>query len=95
MQKLWIEVYRSSSGDPGSFQLKTVEVGYPIGFHPRGVKHAVIAIDLRIRDLPLYKPFWSMGEWLLLVEQGARLAQEIAALLCTAVTEGECVLSTR
>jgi hypothetical protein len=95
MQKLWIEVYCSLSGAPGSFQLKTVDIGYPIGFRSGGLKRAIIFLDLKIRDMPLYKPTWLMGEWLLLMEQGARPPQETVALICGTATERECSLTAR
>jgi hypothetical protein len=90
MQKLRIEVYHSSTGEPRSFHLKGVEIGYPLGPRANGLKQAMVAIDLRIRDLPLYEPIWLMGEWLLLVEQGARLPQKSALLICRTGTDGQC-----
>jgi hypothetical protein len=90
MPKLRIEVYHSSTGEPRSFQLKAVEVGYPLGARANGLKQAVVAMDSRIRALPLYEPIWLMGEWLLLVEQGARLPQKSALLICRTQTEEQC-----
>jgi hypothetical protein len=78
---MWVQLYRSETGEPGTFKLVATNRAYPIPPKGGGQKEARVWIGEFV-DVLLYRSIQlNAKSWVMVAERGADLSAEVRALI--------------